>query len=767
MKYWALFGLIAATGIVLLAALAPVAHPAAQWKIYSDGEMSQARSREISAAFGADTQGWTGAVTGASDSHAPFAGTPRFSPIYAKVVLRGPAGSGHIVTTVSASGDINSWEWQSPPSTPPAHPESAPAIASGALARITGADAASFHSLPESSPEAGTRVFAYERTATVNQRFEATVSGGRLVKAELTPQYGRDVDRAVSAQKKYRSWFEGAAAVGIVFLGTVLACGVYVFWAVRRAVRHRFVLALAGTVLLWGAIYWTNWMVYDQRYDTLSGSSSLAEGLFGGALIEVCLVLLVIALTGAADAIGIQVKLASLRNVFRSPAFTRDSGASILSGFLCSPLLAAFPLAVSQFHFFGSQRTGDYQPALIFAAHPALQALDVLVPLSLLGVFGFGRGFLARYIRRPWLSWLLFFIPATLLLSTESLPSETAPAGFVLCGALAAAAYYRLFLRVDLLAVLAAGWGSRVVFNASALALQPAASLHSSGIAAYASMGALAGFAALVAWHGREPEPDLSDAPGIVTSQRDALMKEFSIAHRVQQQMLPGRPPDIPSCTVSASCQPAQEVGGDLFDFLQLPDGRWSIGVGDVSGKGVHAALYMTLTKGLLAATTQDSSDLVEIVGNVNGHVHAATEKKTFVTLAMGAFDPETRSFDHVRAGHNPIVWRSPARGETSLLNTPGLGLGIVPDRLFRRSLRQESLQLDSGDALVFYSDGVTEAMNAASEQFGEERLMRSVEGADGLEAGEVRERILADVKHFLNGVAPQDDMTIVVLRVN
>ena len=767
MKHWALFALIAAAGTVLLAALAPVAHPAAQWKIYSNGEMSQARSRETSAALGVETEGWTGAVTGGSDGHAPFAGSPRFTPIYAKVVLRDPVGSGHILTTVSASGDINSWEWKSYPSTPPPHPADPRVLASTALARITGADAASFHPLPESSPESGTRLFAYEKTAPVTLRFEATVSGGRLVKAELNPQYTREIDRAVSAQKKYRSWFEGAAAVGIVFLGSVLACGVYVFWAVRRAVRHRFVLAFAATALVWGAIYWSNWMVYDERYDTLSGSSSLAEGLFGGGLVEVCLVLLLIGLTGAADAIGVQPKLASLRNMFRAPALTRDSGASILCGFLCAPLLAALPLAVSQFHFFGSQRTGDYAPSLIFSAHPALQALDVNVPLTLLGIFGFGTGFLVRYIRKPWLAWLLLFVPAVLILSTDSLPSETSPAGFLLSGAIAAAAYYQLFLRVDLLAVLAAGWGARVLFNSAALALQPAASLHSSGTIAYVSLAALTGFAALVAWHGREPEPDLADAPGIVTSQRDALMKEFSIAHRVQQQMLPGRPPDIPSCTVSASCQPAQEVGGDLFDFLQLPDGRWSIGVGDVSGKGVHAALYMTLTKGLLTATTQDSSDLVEIVGNVNGHVHAATEKKTFVTLAMGAFDPETRSFDHVRAGHNPIVWRSPVRGETSLLSAPGLGLGIVPDRLFRRSLRQETLQLNAGDALVFYSDGVTEAMNSSSEQFGEERLMRSVESADGLEAGLVREQILADVKQFLNGVAPQDDMTIVVLRVN
>ncbi len=115
-------------------------------------------------------------------------------------------------------------------------------------------------------------------------------------------------------------------------------------------------------------------------------------------------------------------------------------------------------------------------------------------------------------------------------------------------------------------------------------------------------------------------------------------MAEFSIAHRVQQQMLPDRPPEIPGCSIAASCQPAREVGGDLFDFLKLPDGRWSISVGDVSGKGVPAALYMTLTKGLLIATTQDSNDLLDIISHVNRHIFDVTEQKNLRHHGAGRF---------------------------------------------------------------------------------------------------------------------------------
>jgi sigma-B regulation protein RsbU (phosphoserine phosphatase) len=297
--------------------------------------------------------------------------------------------------------------------------------------------------------------------------------------------------------------------------------------------------------------------------------------------------------------------------------------------------------------------------------------------------------------------------------------------------------------------------------------LQPARSLHVSGMTTMGWLAGLTLLAGLVAWRGRELNIDDTSVEPAGRSQREALMAEFSIAHRVQQQMLPDKPPEIPGFSIAASCQPAREVGGDLFDFLKLPDGRWSISVGDVSGKGVPAALYMTLTKGLLIATTQDSGDVLDIITSVNGHIHEVTERKTFVTMALGALDPETLQFDHVRAGHNPIVWRRAANNETVFLNTPGIGLGMVSDRLFRRSTRVDRVELGSGDVLVFYSDGLTEAMNRNNEQFGEERLLQAVETADGLDAGGVRERILAQVTGFLDGVAPQDDLTIVVLRVN
>ena len=772
---------IAGLGIAMLAIFAPRSHPAASWNISVDREQAQVRAREISAALGVDITGWAGTVTGSTDSKAGFqaeqhpglAEVRRFSPVAPRIAFKAPTGTGRVLVKLSASGDFNSWEWRGYPPSQASDDAAAQALAQSTLTKLMGADAPEFQQTTGPTHASDGIVYLFQRDKRIGERFEVTIHANRLVKAELSSLYdakgsrGLQISSTLNNRKKYVTWFTGAVGVVIDFGGGLLAACVYVFWAVRRAVKHRFVLAFCATTLVWGGLYWNNWMLYDQRYDSIVANESMTGDFFGSLGILCSMFAFYLILMGATDAIGLRPKLVGLRSLFSSSTLNSHAGRSILVGFLCAPMLTALPLIVSSLHLLGSQRTGDYDASIVYSTHPFLQACTVLANVALLGLFGFATGFIGRYVRRPRLAKGLLAVIGVLLLATVAVPSETSPAAFLLNGALLFVVYYQLFVRVDLLAVLAAGWFSQSLWNAVELLLQPAPSIHNSGIGAIALLAAATGCAALVAWKGRELALDDDVAPAVVTSRREALMREFSIAHRVQKQMLPDEPPVIPGCSVAASCQPAQEVGGDLFDFLKLPDGRWTIGVGDVSGKGVPAALYMTLTKGLLMATTQDSNDLVDIIGNVNHHIHAATEKKTFVTMALGAFDPDTLAFEHVRAGHNPIVWRRPAGDETSLLNSPGLGLGIVSDRLFRRGVKLSQLQLTAGDALVFYSDGVTEAMNSDREQFGEERLMAAVREADGLDAGGVRERIVHRVHEFLAGIAPQDDMTIVVLRVN
>jgi sigma-B regulation protein RsbU (phosphoserine phosphatase) len=231
--------------------------------------------------------------------------------------------------------------------------------------------------------------------------------------------------------------------------------------------------------------------------------------------------------------------------------------------------------------------------------------------------------------------------------------------------------------------------------------------------------------------------------------------------------MLPSSAPSIPGYDIAAVCRPSREVGGDLYDFLPLSGGRYGIVVADVSGKGVPAAVYMTLTKGLLASVSEDRDNPGEILKEVNRHLYAACNRQLFVTLFLGIIDPATNTFTFSRAGHNPPVWRQAARNETSLLRPQGIGLGLDNGTVFNRSLAVEQIQVSPSDGLFLYSDGISEAMNSRNEEYGEERLMRIAARTDGLGAKDARDMVLADVGEFLGRTAPQDDQTLVVVRVD
>src|SRR5262249_16884022 len=134
--------------------------------------------------------------------------------------------------------------------------------------------------------------------------------------------------------------------------------------------------------------------------------------------------------------------------------------------------------------------------------------------------------------------------------------------------------------------------------------------------------------------------------------ERERLRAEFTVARRVQEQMLPPVPPAANGFGLAAPCRPAREVGGDLYEFIPLDDGRHLVAGGDVSGKGVPAALYMTLTKGLLGAVAGQSTDPDRIAIAVNEHLYEACARKTFVTAALGILDTSARTFQYARAGH-------------------------------------------------------------------------------------------------------------------
>ena len=263
-----------------------------------------------------------------------------------------------------------------------------------------------------------------------------------------------------------------------------------------------------------------------------------------------------------------------------------------------------------------------------------------------------------------------------------------------------------------------------------------------------------------------EVEPRQLLHPHEDQAERERLKAEFGVARRAQENLLPASAPQLPGFGIAALCHPARECGGDLYDFIPLADDKLGIVVADVSGKGVPAALYMTLTKGLLRSVSEEHSDPGEILRVVNKHLYEVCKRKVFVTLFFAVLDPATKTLTYARAGHNPPVWRKQFDQSIGFLKPAGIGLGLNAGKSFDRVLAVETINLTRDDLLIFYSDGITEAMNELQEEYGEERLMEVAAITDGMGAEESLSAIFAHVSNFLGKTLPQDDQTLVVVRV-
>lgn len=244
--------------------------------------------------------------------------------------------------------------------------------------------------------------------------------------------------------------------------------------------------------------------------------------------------------------------------------------------------------------------------------------------------------------------------------------------------------------------------------------------------------------------------------------ERERFARELEIAKGLQERFLPKNLPDIPGFSLATACVPAMEVGGDTFDFLSLPGGRWLLLVGDISGKGVKAAFYMTLIKGLLHALALGEGDHREILRRLNALFRSQSEPGTFLTLLAVVLHPPSRSARIVSAGHNPPFLLT-AAGPT-LLSPRGLVLGLLGDEAFLKSLQEVEVTLEPGETLLLYTDGVTEAMNLDCEEYGMDRLRRCLEKVLDLPPRQVVEAVLEDVARFQGEARQADDLTLLAV---
>jgi len=244
-----------------------------------------------------------------------------------------------------------------------------------------------------------------------------------------------------------------------------------------------------------------------------------------------------------------------------------------------------------------------------------------------------------------------------------------------------------------------------------------------------------------------------------------ASRKDMEGAKDVQQAFFPPQGFSIPCLSCETFYQPARGIGGDYYDFLSLSGGRWGIAIGDVSGKGIGAALLMaSLQASLRAQALHPYLDLTALIGDVNRLVYESSPTAFFASLFYAEYEPATRMLQYVNAGHNPPIIVRPQMESCELfhLRAQAVPIGMFVDTQFAAT----KFQLEKDDILVAYTDGITEAANASSELWGLERLERLLRSCSRIAPNQIVERILAEVSEFANGEPQRDDVTLVVMKV-
>ncbi|MFB3062449.1 MAG: SpoIIE family protein phosphatase, partial [Candidatus Binatia bacterium] len=247
------------------------------------------------------------------------------------------------------------------------------------------------------------------------------------------------------------------------------------------------------------------------------------------------------------------------------------------------------------------------------------------------------------------------------------------------------------------------------------------------------------------------------------TATKERIESELKIAHDIQMSMVPKTfPPfpDRPEVDIYATLVPAREVGGDFYDFFFIDDHRLCFAIGDVSGKGVPASLFMALTKTMFRATGGRQNATAEtIISRLNGEICRDNESCMFVTVFCGVLDVRSGQVEYSNAGHNlPYVLSNGV--VTAVPKTGGMALGVTESVDFHAG----RLLLKPGDRLVLYTDGVTEAMDKDDQLFSESRMEETLQGVNGQSSEEVIKRVVKEVQRFSAGAPQSDDITLLVI---
>jgi len=242
--------------------------------------------------------------------------------------------------------------------------------------------------------------------------------------------------------------------------------------------------------------------------------------------------------------------------------------------------------------------------------------------------------------------------------------------------------------------------------------------------------------------------------------EKELIDKQLQLAREVQMHLLPMENPSIPGYDIAGICIPAEEIGGDYYDFIELPKGNLGIVTADVSGHGIASAMTMTAFRGLLRTCTQGKLDPAETAVEINQHMPEFTGNKHFITLVYGVLDPKADKITFASCGHPP-AWLIHSDGRSEFMTKNGPALGVF-DKV---NYQNESTQLHPGDILVIYTDGAIETDTAKIESYGILRLKMILNENRDLPAKDLIQRVISHIRAFSGSSIYLDDVTLVIVK--
>ena len=243
------------------------------------------------------------------------------------------------------------------------------------------------------------------------------------------------------------------------------------------------------------------------------------------------------------------------------------------------------------------------------------------------------------------------------------------------------------------------------------------------------------------------------------------IERDLDLARKIQQNLLPKSIPEIEGLEICGEMIPAMQVGGDYFDLIPLSNSKLFVAIGDVSGKGLSASLYMTKLQTMIQLACKNSASPREILIEVNKRLYESIERSWFITMTLALFDTKKKTVKFCRAGHMPIMVST--NGKIESIKTQGIGLGLERGEIFDRTIEEVEIDYKSEQIYSFFSDGIPEAMNENDELFGEENLISTLKQNSNNSAIKIMQNVWEEVKKFKGHKKPNDDMTMVIVKVS